>query len=535
MTNNTDAEQSWPESRQYRKSIRLEFSLYVFGIILVLMVVTGFVITEQYVRKVTENVVEKLLVQARSYSGPAGKLIISAEAPDALMLSNICKKLSNDNPDIYWVGIAGQDGSFLAHTDLKKVIAGEKMHRVKQTNFGDMLHPNEAFDRARDTLRLVVPITENEITVGSLEIAASSRQITQARNSSIMTVASITIIMILLGIPLTLVVMNRKLKPVKVITDRLKKVNLDDFSLDFPIKTRNEFGYLAETLRVMGSKLAQAQKQLIEKDRIARELEIARDIQASILPGACPDYPQMEFAVDYRSALEVGGDYYDFIELDKDRLMFLVADVSGKSLPGMLVMLLTRDIIRRLAPMHPNPADLLIQANRELVANIRKGMFVTMFVGLFNRRSGIFTYASAGHNPMIRLRPGGGEPEKMKTRGFPLGLIEEEKFNERITQGQITLIPGEWLVQYTDGVNEARNAEDDDFGMQRLIDYVKSYSNLTAVELVTNIISRHTEFVGEAPQFDDITLLAMKWHGTDVDINRKDFPEGAFGKAKEMI
>jgi len=452
-----------------------------------------------------------------------------------LLLSNICKKLSTDDADVYWVGIAGQDDVFLAHTDIKKVIAAARMNPVTGTSFGDMLRPNEAFDLTRDTLRLVVPIEENGIIVGNLKIGASNRQIIEARNASILTVTSITVFMILLGIPLTLVLMHRKLKPVTIITDRLKNISLDDFSLDIPIRTRNEFGYLAETLRVMGAKLGRAQQELIEKERIAREMEIAREIQANILPRACPENSQMEFAVDYRSAREVGGDYYDFIELDRDRLVFLVADVSGKSLPGMLVMLLTRDIIRRLVQSTPNPAELLKRVNRELLANIKKGMFVTMFVGVIDKKTGIFTFASAGHNPLIRLSAGAERADRIKTKGFPLGLIKAAQFDQRIEQGEITLSPGDWLIQYTDGINEARNAEGADFGMERLLDHIKSFADKTSPELVREVIARHSEFVGDVPQFDDITLLAMKWNGSNVDKKYTDSLERAPVNQKETV
>ncbi len=514
-------ETNWPEARDYRKSIRWEFSIYVSGMIIILMLVTGFVITDQYVRRVTNNIVDKLLVQARSYSGPAGKLIIAADAPDALLLSNICKKLSIDNPDVYWSGIAGQDDIYLAHTDIKNVIAGARMEPVTSVQFGEILRPGEAFDLAGDTLFILSPIIENGIPVGKLKVAASTRQIVEARNASIMTVASITALVMLLGIPLTMIILHRKLRPVAEMTDYLKSIDVDNIAIDIPLQKNNEFGYLAQTLRVMGAKLNQARDDLIEKERIARELEIAHEIQANMLPRGCPADDQMEFSVEYRSAREVGGDYYDFMEIDDKRIGFLVADVSGKSLPGMLVMLLTRDIVKREARRTPDPAGLLRSVNRELLPNIKRGMFVTMFVGVLNRITGVFTFASAGHNPLIRLGAGTGDPELLKTKGFPLGLMEAEQFDERLERGVIQLEPGDWLVQYTDGINEARNAENVEYGMDRFIRNLETDRNLTAGSLVKDVIERHSEFVGTAPQFDDITLLVMKWKGVLADTKNR--------------
>jgi serine phosphatase RsbU (regulator of sigma subunit) len=507
----------WPEARQYKKSIRFEFSLYISAIILILMLVTGIVFTNQFVKSITRNEVETLVVQARSYSGPAGKLIISAETPDALMLNNICSKLSADNPEVFWVGIADQDNVFLAHTDIKEVIASARMSPVTTVEFEDLLRPGEAFDLKQDTLQIIVPIIENGITVGRLKVASSARQISEARKTSIMAVALITALMIILGIPLTMVLLHRKLRPVTEISDHLKEVNLDEISLNIPVRKKNEFGYLAETLRVMGDKLNVAQKELVEKERFSRELEIAREIQSNILPRGCPAHPFFEFSVDYQSAREVGGDYYDFIEFDNDLLGFLVADVSGKSLPGMLVMLLTRDIVKRLAHSTPDPARLLQKVNRELIVNIKKGMFVTMFLGVLDKSTGEFTFASAGHNPLIRLNDNSGEVELIKTRGFPLGMMGPEQFDRRIERGKVFLSAGDWLIQYTDGINEARSPEDDEYGMKRFIEEIKINRGKTPGELVGGIIKRHSEFVAEAPQFDDITLLVMKWHGETVE------------------
>ena len=127
ITKDNSPAQQWPESRNFKKSIRLEFSLYITGMIIILMFITGYIITNQYVDTVSRNIVEKLLVQARSYSGPAGKHILSANGPDALLLNNICKKLADDNADVYWAGITGTENSFLAHTDIKQVVAATAM------------------------------------------------------------------------------------------------------------------------------------------------------------------------------------------------------------------------------------------------------------------------------------------------------------------------------------------------------------------------------------------------------------------------
>ncbi|HKK20307.1 MAG TPA: PP2C family protein-serine/threonine phosphatase [candidate division Zixibacteria bacterium] len=508
----------WPEPKQFKRSIRLEFSLYISSVIFLLMLASGYIMTDRYVDTVTRAEVEKLLVQARSYSAPAGKLIISTNGPDALLLNNICQKLASDNPDIYWVGIADRDGKFLAHTDIKKIISGSHLSVVASNQFRDVIRDGEAFDIASDTILITVPINEGSILVGRLGVASSASQIAQARRQSIVTVITITIVLLLIGIPITMALLHRKLSPITLITDSLKKVDFDKISFNVPITDRNEFGYLSETLRVMGTKLNSAQQQMIERERIAREMEIAREIQSNILPAGFPSGPEFSCFGAYRSAREVGGDYYDFIDYGEHKIGFLVADVSGKSLPGMLVMLLTRDIVKRVSRNIDQPDRLLSEVNREISANIKKGMFVTMFLGVLDRRTGAFDFASAGHNPLIRISAATGETDLIKTKGFPLGMMPPGPFSSRIELGHIALSPGDWLVQYTDGINEAPGKNGEEFGMDRLVGLVSEARTRSSQELVESVMKNHAEFVADAEQFDDITLMALKWLGVRDDI-----------------
>jgi serine phosphatase RsbU (regulator of sigma subunit) len=529
MEQNKDTKliKDWPQASNFKRSIRLEFTLYVSGIILLLMLVTGYVIGNQYEKTVGRNVVEKLLVQARSYSGPAGKLLIASETPDALLLNNICKKLSSDNPDVYWAAITDARGVFLAHTDIKKVISRAEMNALGSSHYDDMLREEEGFEISSDTIMISVPIRENQIKLGKLVAAASARSIKEARAASIIAVVSITAIMIFAGIPLTMIVLHRKLRPVSIITSHLKHVDFNDLSLDIPLKNKNEFGYLAETLRVMGMKLNLAQKDMLEKERISRELEIAREIQSSLLPKAYPKSKAFEVAGSYRSAKEVGGDYYDFIEFDSDHLGLLVADVSGKSLPGMLVMLLTRDIVKRITRTLKSPDEILSELNRELSDNIKKGMFVTMFLGIIDLRNGRFSFASAGHNPLILYNSQSGESELIKTRGYPLGMLPTKVFRQRVEKREISLSENDWIVQYTDGINEAQNEAGEEYGLERFVNSIEISANSEAGEFIRHVSENHDNFVGKAEQYDDITVLALKWRGCILSETNQNNREGS--------
>jgi sigma-B regulation protein RsbU (phosphoserine phosphatase) len=183
----------------------------------------------------------------------------------------------------------------------------------------------------------------------------------------------------------------------------------------------------------------------------------------------------------------------------------------------MLVMLLTRDIIIRLARSIEKPADLLAEVNRELLLGMKRSMFVTMFYGVLDRVTGSFTFASAGHNPLIRVKGRTGEPEMIKTKGYPLGMMAPGSFGERIETGQIMLSTDDWLIMYTDGINEARNDASEEFGMSRFLKTLEAHKFCSPKELTEKILGRLEQFTSSVPQFDDITLLSMKWTAKTVD------------------
>jgi sigma-B regulation protein RsbU (phosphoserine phosphatase) len=188
-----------------------------------------------------------------------------------------------------------------------------------------------------------------------------------------------------------------------------------------------------------------------------------------------------------------------------------VADVSGKSLPGMLVMLMTRDIVKELARTFMEPGRMLAEVNRRLLPNMKKGMFVTMFFGVLDRRDGRFRYASAGHNPLLVLGRESGAAQLIKTRGYPLGMVPSAVYEKRVECRELVLRDDDWLILYTDGVNEAQDEGGNEFGIERFVTLVESNRDLSAGRLVERVLAKHSEFVGEAQQYDDITLLALKW------------------------
>jgi serine phosphatase RsbU (regulator of sigma subunit) len=248
--------------------------------------------------------------------------------------------------------------------------------------------------------------------------------------------------------------------------------------------------------------LAQAQRV-----RMERELEMARAVQASLLPGQLPRIPGFSLAADWRSAYEVAGDFYDVFPLAGGRWAMVIADVSDKGAPAALYMAMARSLIRATAGRSPSPAKVLMQVNRALFAQSSAEMFVTVFYAVLDPATRTLTYTIAGHNPpMVRRASAPSNAEQLLRGGMPLGLFGEVSLADKT----ISLAPGDVLVAYTDGLTETFNAKGEMFGDERLAHIIGAHPGTSVQELLDAIMAQMTSFAGKVPQSDDITLLVMR-------------------------
>ena len=251
------------------------------------------------------------------------------------------------------------------------------------------------------------------------------------------------------------------------------------------------------------------------KERMESELNIGRDIQMSMLPLEFPAYPdRSEFDVHATlvPAREVGGDFYDFFLVDEDRFSLCVGDVSGKGVPAALFMAVTKTLIKSRASNDFSPASILTHVNNEISRQNEASMFVTIFLGILDLRSGSFTYTNAGHNPPY-VKPAVGDVIRLDQRHGPvIGALEDMVYGE----DRITLSGGDMLFLYTDGVTEAMNAEGELYEEHRLVDVLTR--QLTTVEsMVGESVDDVWRFQGDAQQADDVTVLAARYTGAGTE------------------
>ena len=243
---------------------------------------------------------------------------------------------------------------------------------------------------------------------------------------------------------------------------------------------------------------------------LQKELDIAARVQLSLLPDTMPLSERIEMTGIMRPAKEVGGDFYDFFHLDQHHIAVAVADVSGKGVPAGLFMVMTRTLMRATAVRHIDaPGLVLASINDFLEQNNSEDLFVTVFYGVLDERTGRFVYANGGHNPPILVDRDGANPLEM-TGGVALGMFDGLDYAD----AHVDMEPGARLVLFSDGVTEAFNDSDEAFGDERLMDTARALPEEQGPEQdVNDIVRAVDEFAGEAPQFDDITCVVLVYKG----------------------
>ena len=294
-----------------------------------------------------------------------------------------------------------------------------------------------------------------------------------------------------------------------------RRVQAEDLSHRVRVRTRDQFGALASSFNSMVENIEELLEQKVVKERLQQELQIARDIQTSLLPSETLRRGDVTLAAACRPAREIGGDYCDFFPLDADRIGMLVADVSGKGASAALYMAELKGLMLALSKTHQSPRALLGEVNRVLSTNLGRSSFVTMTYAVLDLHRRTLTHARAGHTPLIHLRAGDVFPRTrlLAPEGLVLGVRMEsvrQRFEGMLKEQTITLSPGDVVVLFTDGISEAMNGLRDLYGEDRLCLCVEEHADLEPDALCDEIFESVREFADGAEQHDDMTMIVLK-------------------------
>ena len=310
------------------------------------------------------------------------------------------------------------------------------------------------------------------------------------------------------------------LQPLTKITDEAVRFATEEVpaetKLTETIKNKDEIGKLAGSIDHMEEQVTKYIDELTtataEKERISTELSLATRIQADMLPSVFPAFPdrsEFDIYASMKPAKEVGGDFYDFFLIDHDHLALVMADVSGKGVPAALFMMASKIMIQNIAMTGVSPREILETTNNRICKNNQQEMFVTVWLGILDLRTGELKAANAGHEYPVVTRAE-GEFELVKDKhGFVIGGMEGVRYKEY----ELKMEPGEELFLYTDGVPEATNAQNELYGTERMMEVLNSNRGLEPEKVLETVKADVDRFVGDAPQFDDLTMLCVRYNG----------------------
>ncbi len=501
-------------------SLRTKAALVAIAFVLTLVTAIGFLLIRHERLALTREVELRVLSQARSIAASSERTML--EPDPELTFQKLLREMMNRDLDIKSIVVVDRDEKILAHPEVIKIgTKYEPSHGLVPVTDLNYFDPDELVAEGEDEFQVTAPIKrtyEGEVSnIGRVYIRSSKGKIEKALGSARFQIILIAVIVSLLGSIAAVLLSGFVTTPVKRLAEGARKIGEGDLSVRVKVSGRDEIGQLSSTLNEMTAGLAKAREELVEKERMSRELEIAREIQLSLLPTAFPEMEAVEVAAACESATEVGGDYFDLIAIDSRRVGVVIADVSGKGVPGLLVMGVARSVIRAQARQHLSPREVLIRANDIIAPDIGKGMFVTVLYGVLDVERRAFAFANSGHNPLIIMKRTGPVPyEIIKTQGRPVGFMAGAFFDDRLEETSLPLDEGDTIFAYTDGIVDAMNKNDEEFGIDRMLETLTEKRAAAVQEITDALLQRIATFVGDRPQTDDMTLLAITLKSYDL-------------------
>lgn len=459
----------------------------------------------------TREVEKTVVLQARNVALSSQKALLHAD-PE-IELFPLVTRILEHQASVLSVTVTDADGLIQGDRDVANVGKTFRFdpsrHQRSASNVAGMLSSDELLYVNDRSYLLRTPVRSQDKSIGYVYLTYSKKELHDNIASGVGITLTVSAVALIFGFVLALIFFQRISRPMKAMVsgvNTLAEGNLDA-KIDMP--SRNEFRVLAHAFNEMAFRIAAAQKEHIVKERMDRELEIARDIQHTLLPENVYAPKGYEIGHHYNSAMEVGGDYLDVVRFGDAKVGLVMADVSGKGVPGLVVMAMVKVMVQNLIARGTPPKEIVRKLNSALLGNIRRNMFVTFFVAILDGETGTAVFSNAGHNPVVIFNRQTNSARFFKMEGPPMGTFPDHVFAEHLHEYRIDLAPGDMLLQYTDGLNESTNENGERFTLDRILDIVNEHGQEGAESLVGRLVRAEAAFRGSAPQSDDLTLLAV--------------------------
>ncbi len=427
---------------------------------------------------------------------------------DALEVARLVRK-TMDNDGVRYVFITDEKREIAAHNDMSMRKKKYSEPAGERTENGNLIHVSASGEKVID-FASPVAAGGGKINLGRAHVGISYSVIDEVVGSAFKNLMIITAAALLVSILGAFFLGSAFAKPIKLLARGAQRAGTGDLDFRINVKSANETAVLADAFNKMTADLRKAQEVLIGKKTMERELEIAKEIQLSIIPKGIPEMAGYRAAAYYKSAKEVGGDYYDFVPLGFGKMGLVMADVSGKGVPAAMVMSMTSVLLHAQSSVTDNVRETLVKINDELKKTTTRGLFVTMFYGLLNTQEHTLDFVSAGHNETFVYRQEKNDVEQYVPGGFPLMMGPTSVFAAQLREARIELKTGDKVVLYTDGINEAMNEKGAEFGILKFRNMIKDNGKKSAQEMLDAVLKGVAEFVGKAEQSDDVAMMVIE-------------------------
>lgn len=470
-------------------------------------------------RELTRELETRLVLEARNLAHTASGALLS-DLPE-LTLHPLIREIQSQRPEMAFVVVLDHRGRVQGHVDARQLGAPFRMPEGLRLAAAPI--PLGEGERMLAGSRLLV--VESPVAhvagarLGTALVGMRRDHLDRAVASARRQQAIVVFVLLVVGVAVASLLMTRLLRPMAALRAGLERIGRGELDAPIPVRGRTELALLAGNVNDMAARLKVAQVEMLEKERLSRELEIAREIQSRLLPSAPLAAGDLTLRGWQRPAAEVGGDYFEFLTLADGRVGFAVADVSGKGLGGCLVMSMLSALLRGLHAMHDSPSALLVALERQLQGTLRPGEFITMFYGVLDPATGRLVWASAGHLPPMLWRARTGAIEDMVSRGLPLGALRGGAMARSLTDRELVIDPGDQLVLFTDGIHEAIDTRTGEmFGFERMARVIEAHASRGGEAVIRALSEAVARWCGDAAPYDDETLLIVGRRGAIVPL-----------------
>jgi serine phosphatase RsbU (regulator of sigma subunit) len=503
-----------PNKVGFFHSLRTQLWLGSLGLLALTVSAISYFLIVNEKRTITRDMENTVVLQGRNLALSSQKALLHAD-PEIELFPLITRILEHQK-EVITVTITDADNITQGDRDIANVghvyrpdlTRHVQVHTNPDTG-GHKLLPDEGLHANYDSYVFYTPVLSQQKTIGYVYLTYSKQELHDNFAASIKITLTVSAISLLLGLVLATIYFQRISRSMKTMMHGVNVMAEGNLDVKIDISTKNEFQLLANAFNDMSFRISAAQAEHIVKERMDRELEIAREIQQTLLPEDVYVPDGYDVGHYYNSAMEVGGDYFDVIRAGGSKLGLVIADVSGKGVPGLVVMAMVKIMVQNLLVKGTPPGEIVRKLNSALLGNIRRNMFVTFFVAILDSDTGSILFSNAGHNPAMIYNHDSGRARFFKMEGPPMGTFPDEIFAGLLHEYRLDLQPGDMLLQYTDGLNESINPDGDQFTLNRVLEIANEFGHEGAESLVGRLVRAEAAFRGSAPQFDDLTLLAV--------------------------